>query len=704
MKHTMELFIEGTRADMFKDESVSITRKLKTGKDVGKLFTDFSKGLQLPASSKNNKLFKHIQRTDMVNGLDIRKYIDAEIKLNGVSYVKGFINVESINMADGALSSYDVQFTGELTLLKKSLKADKLSSLDLSQYDFDNGVTAINSLLSSTSVDFKAGLNSVNERIIAHSTDSDYAQTSGISTKDATVVNAIYSVATWSKGYGLPYQSVRPSISVKALITAIESKYGITFSGALKDDVLQELFLYCFRKDVQSEENNSVTEVMNFSASTDSDRVIFLTQNFAVNFPSGATNTEWTAAFTITSSDGSNFSAELKDGFGDAYTSGVVDSTSGSVSINFNRQASNFIEAGYAEVAITGKVGTTYSLTGTIDVEYIPFNNSTGQPSVGGVVSEVTNASATLSPSGRFYVKDNIPDIKVIDFLSGLFNMFNIVAYTGQGDGISTGSTAVNIVTKFHEDFIAEGTYWGDISQYVDIQNVKMRPSAEYSLLDMKFKKANTNLGKAFEDMAEREYGQLEYIPTDENGELLAQVPKKVVLPFESLIGERLIDIADQSNSVSYIHAVDKDFKQTKIAPYLHYFKSSQETTDIVLSRDNETNGGLNTVSVVSNHNVITPYNSNEDVMLSFNPSELDWADVVGRAGADLFFNYYETLIVDGFSEGRRKLSLKAYLPQQFHLLFNLNDTLKYQDEMYRVESMQTNHLTGDTKLELITA
>ena len=704
MKHTMQLFIEGTRADMFKDESVSITRKLKTGKDVGKLFTDFSKGLQLPATNTNNKLFKHIHRTDIVNGLDIRKYIDAEIKLNGVSYVKGFVNVESINMSEGALSSYDVQFTGELTLLKKSLKADKLSSLDLSAYDFDNGVTAINSLLSSTSTNFKAGLNSVNERIIAHSTDGDYAETSGISTKDTPVVNALYSAGSWSKGYGVPFLSVRPSISVSALISAIESKYGVTFSGALKSDVINELFVYCFRKDTQSEENNSVTELMNFSTSTNSDRVEFTTSNFLVQFPSGATSKEWTADFTITSSDGSNFSAELKDSFGESFTSGTVDSSSGSASINFNKQSSNLIESGYAEVAITGKVGTTYTLTGTIDVEYIPLNNSTQLPSVGGVVSEVTGASATLSPTGRFYVKDNVPDIKIIDFLSGLFNMFNVVAYVGQGEGFVTSSTTTNIVTKFHEDFISEGTYWGDISQYVDIKNIKMRPSSEFSLLDMKFKKANTNLGKAYEDMNEREYGQLEYIPTDENGELLAQVPKKVVLPFESLIGERLIDIDDQSDSVSYIHAVDKDFKQTKIAPYLHYFKSTQDSTDIALSRDNETNGGLSTVSVVSNHNVITPYNSDEDVMLSFNPSDIDWADVTGRTGADLFFNYYETLIVDGFSEGRRKMSLKAYLPQKFHLQFNLNDTLQYQNEMYRVESMQTNHLTGETKLELITA
>ena len=56
---TIQLYIEGTRVDMFKDESVSITDTIKNLKDVSKIFTEFSKTFSLPASKTNNKLFKH---------------------------------------------------------------------------------------------------------------------------------------------------------------------------------------------------------------------------------------------------------------------------------------------------------------------------------------------------------------------------------------------------------------------------------------------------------------------------------------------------------------------------------------------------------------------------------------------------------------------------------------------------------------------
>jgi hypothetical protein len=43
---TIELYIEGQRVDMFKDESVSLTQSIQNVKDISKIFTDFSKHLQ----------------------------------------------------------------------------------------------------------------------------------------------------------------------------------------------------------------------------------------------------------------------------------------------------------------------------------------------------------------------------------------------------------------------------------------------------------------------------------------------------------------------------------------------------------------------------------------------------------------------------------------------------------------------------------
>ena len=56
---TLQLYIEGQRIDLFKDENVSLTQSIKNVKDISKIFTDFSKTFSVPASKENNKVFKH---------------------------------------------------------------------------------------------------------------------------------------------------------------------------------------------------------------------------------------------------------------------------------------------------------------------------------------------------------------------------------------------------------------------------------------------------------------------------------------------------------------------------------------------------------------------------------------------------------------------------------------------------------------------
>tara|TARA_R100001244_G_C5110468_1_gene121046 strand:+ start:151 stop:342 length:192 start_codon:yes stop_codon:yes gene_type:complete len=55
----LQLYISGTRVDLFKDETVSITQTIKNVKDISKTFTDFTQSFTVPASRINNKFFKH---------------------------------------------------------------------------------------------------------------------------------------------------------------------------------------------------------------------------------------------------------------------------------------------------------------------------------------------------------------------------------------------------------------------------------------------------------------------------------------------------------------------------------------------------------------------------------------------------------------------------------------------------------------------
>ena len=56
----LQLYIEGQRVDLFKDETVSLTQTIQNVKDVSKIFTSFSKTFSLPASKTNNKIHNRI--------------------------------------------------------------------------------------------------------------------------------------------------------------------------------------------------------------------------------------------------------------------------------------------------------------------------------------------------------------------------------------------------------------------------------------------------------------------------------------------------------------------------------------------------------------------------------------------------------------------------------------------------------------------
>ena len=70
---SIQLFIEGQRVDMFKDESVSITQSIQNVKDIAKIFAEFTQSFTLPASKSNNKIFKHYYYFNIQNGFDARE-------------------------------------------------------------------------------------------------------------------------------------------------------------------------------------------------------------------------------------------------------------------------------------------------------------------------------------------------------------------------------------------------------------------------------------------------------------------------------------------------------------------------------------------------------------------------------------------------------------------------------------------------------
>jgi hypothetical protein len=103
---TIELYIEGQRVDMFKDESVTITQSIKNVKDIDKIFTSFSKTFSLPASKINNKIFKHYYNFDIVGGFDARIRKASNIELNNLPFTDGLIKLEGVDLKNNKPHTY----------------------------------------------------------------------------------------------------------------------------------------------------------------------------------------------------------------------------------------------------------------------------------------------------------------------------------------------------------------------------------------------------------------------------------------------------------------------------------------------------------------------------------------------------------------------------------------------------------------------
>ena len=68
-----------------------------------------------------------------------------------------------------------------------------------------------------------------------------------------------------------------------------------------------------------------------------------------------------------------------------------------------------------------------------------------------------------------------------------------------------------------------------------------------------------------------------------------------------------------------------------------------------------------------------------------------------------LFLEYYEQYIASVFNTKQRLTKVKAYLPLRILLNYNLSDRFVIAGNSYKINSVSTNLLTGESNIELLT-
>lgn len=493
-----KIYIENQLIDLFNDESIELNSSVANTEDISKVNTDYTKTFTVPASDRNNALFKHYYNADIDNTFDARTKKSARIELDGFPFRTGKIRLEKVTVKDGRASSYTINFWGNLVNFKTLIKDDKLSDLDLSAYDHIYNYTNVLEGLINSLYDGNIIYTLLSQRRqFMYNSDPD----------DNTNTDKLVNIAYNGEHRGVRWNELKPSIRIMAIIEAIEAKYGITFSRDFFD---RNEFLQLY---------------------------MWLSNNGGQNYTEQLIN--WT------SGDATEYGLNLAT---DTWTVASYGAFPPPSVVVILYQLEITPAAGYETVPykIISKrndlVSMSVDATGAFTTEFITpdppsFNYQFFVSSAATFVYEAsltlrvyttsgpltkTAQTSTSAITDTYEIAQAMPDMKIIDFLKGLFNMFKLVAIPDDQN---------NVYVNNIDDYYREGTVH-DITKWVNTEKYDVERGKIFNVMSFKFQEPTTILNMQFKKNEGYAYGDVTLPIADDDGVPLDGEPLEITLPF----------------------------------------------------------------------------------------------------------------------------------------------------------------------------
>jgi len=719
--------------EMFSDETITITSKIQDARDISKVFTDFTKTFTVPASKENNKVFQHWYNYNIDEGFDNRIKKDALLEINYSPYKKGKIQLDSVNLKDNKPYSYSVVFYGNTVNLKDLLGDDELSQLeDLDDYTHDYTSSNVKNGL-------QTGLSSgkIIYPLISHTKRFYYDSAQSTPNYDG---NLYYNSS--QNNIGLSFDDLKPAIKCMTIVEAIETKYGISFTrdffNETSGSAFSNLFLWLSRNKgpVGGDENQEETlsRICGSWGYSSGDLGFNITGDTWTVSTSGHTR-RYDAELTITTT-GANQSIP--------YTVKAVDYVTGNTlaqlalgsgaSRDFTVQLISTFDLVNYKIKWIVESNESLSFTPTLDMtEYILDPVTQTPTGTNTAVFNIGGTGASISTTGEIIITDNVPKIKNIDFLTGLFKMFNLTAYyIDDASDADFGKIYVDTLDNFYADAInnpSDGSY--DISSMIDISNTNVDAPISYTGIDFKYEEPSTLLAinhkEQFNDIFGDERTRISGI---DEGEIYS-----VDTPFEHMKFERLID-ANQTGTSPYASTITDDYPAPYITDILWGYSADgdfESKTDVTPATGNyspvltkplvfyaiqETGLSSGTgIKWISDGTPIDitqyyrPSNTNEDedastapeFTINFDNETDEWNLTDYNVNTNsLFKKFYANYVDSLFDSKKRMYKVKAYLTTEVFINMRLNDRLIINNRVFTINSIKTNLKTEVSEIELL--
>jgi len=703
------VYSEAERVDQFKDETVSFTQTIQNVKDIKKIFTEFTKTFSLPASKKNNKIFKHYYNFDIDNGFDARRKVNAALELNDIPYKTGKIALTGVDLKNNVPHTYKVTFYGNTVDLKDILGDSQLSSLTSLNdgrelfYSYSNIVRR----LQSGDDDIIAPLITHTNRLIYDSNEHSQFDI------EATTNNIFPHTNTNTNGVG--WNQFKYAIRVQAIIDAIQTTFpSIVFSNDFFNNTsntdFYNLYMWLHRNkgDVivptLGQANwttlTEIKEVLTSPPRIIPDTAIALVDGGGLRINANLVEPDFfKVSLTVTASTAGAYDI-------------IVRRDSGEIIVQMNDESLTtyvLVDASLEDnrtytIEIRSTTALTFAADSIIWTVDFTQRDDNGQSAVGKQVFKNEFVFET-NTNLKFVMTQQMPQMKIIDFLSGLFQMFNLTAYVND-----TGTIVVKTLDNYYNwNFNPSGI---NIDEYLDVSKSSVDIALPFKSVNFSYKGLDTLLAKKYEQEFNSGWGSLSYSLNNDIYDALEEA-YKIELPFEHLMYERIYDTGtaiptSNPTDVQYGYFVDDNQEPYFGSPLLFYPIHITGGTEIRIA-NTPTVGEediedyfipSNSLSLVKTTSEVTIHFGEEiNEYLANEPSTSPGSSTFSDG---LFETKYKTYIQNVFNNSRRLTTVTAYLPYKIFSKLQLNDVIRIRQNSYWINSMTTDLTTGKTKFELL--
>jgi hypothetical protein len=676
MRNKVTIFVGEQELDVFQDEDITINLSVQNIQDISKVFTDFTQGFSVPASPRNNAIFEHYYRTDIVGGADYRLRADGRIEINGLVFRYGSIELEGAQMRKNAPYAYDITFYGLLVNLTDIFGEDYLYDLEgLSAYNHDYDQRQVYNGLVGTLLD------PVRYPLISAKDVWFYDSNNG--NHDPNNIH----FHNENETHGIQYYDLKPAITIEAIIEAIETKYGITINLTGVEN-FENLYMWCHRhagymyKDIPtamrwtqviapSPYSVITTDWWNYSTSTFTPQGITGSGNvydMLISIDVGSYANDYTIGVFI---DGVLYAQQTQNGSAVFVFSEIPVTNNSNVYFAFKQSTNETSSCTVDEVAI--------ELSFSPNTQYVSAYNSGAQAAIGTVD-----------------IPSLMPEQKVTDFLASLCKMFNLVI-------IPTSDTEFDLLPL--DEWYGDGTDV-DLSQYFDITESQVERPQLYKQINFKYNETGAITGEEYRLTNDVGYGDLRSNFVFDTDEELAVEPQ-----FDQMLFTRLTD--QDTNVLTNVlagYAITRELETYLGQPFLFYMTPG---FDLI------TAPGTAVIGFVDESETIVPGDSCVAIdVLNFASSSSDYSNGANvtstNFGADLdpyflqsfnkslYNEYWSDYITDLYNPSRRLVRVPAILPLGKILNFDLKNKLIWNGQRWLVNNVTINLTTGRAEFELL--